>query len=605
VVMGPSDSDDWPAAPAGDGTRGFDSLFVGIFDTNLQTDYLRWISGSVHDHPTALAIHPSSYEVYIAGATNSTDFPETEGGIQESNAGLFDAFVARLRPDLSDMLQATYLGGYSGSEVEVSLAIDAAEGIYLTGRTNSGNRGTIDDDNWPIELMAPVATPQKDFGGGIEDLFVGLLNPELTVPRMVTYLGGNGIESSHVPRLLIHPSDGTVYVAGKTASDDADSDQGIQWSPGVFIARYTPEMDSLQSFATLTASDIDDILFHSSGSLYVLGTTADTLPTAETLDSLQDEFGGGFGDGFVASYDSNLVLTRATYLGGSDREGGQAFIEHPDSGALYVTGYTNSVDYPRTAGGAQSSNRGFQEGFVARLAADLSNRGESQSTYYGGSASDSSRVLAIDPDLGDVYIGGVTDSSDLLGMGGAAQPDSILDPEAFVALFDPTLAGGSAPEINVVPPSHDFGQVAVGSRSGPFELTIENIGTADLIIQTISNSDATNFILVANGGSNGCSPERPLVLAPAASCSFTAEFAPSAAASLAAEVTIESNDLDEGDLEVPLSGVGTSGNGGQTDEPESCGCMVPGGPAAPGPLSVLVGLGLVALAWRRLRRRVR
>ena len=602
VVMGPSDSDGWPAVCYGE--RGNDSLFLAIFGTDLQSDFVRCVSGSVHDRPTALAIHPTSYQVYIAGETNSDDFPATEGGIQEARAGLFDAVVARLSPDLSSIVQATYLGGYSGGEVEVSLAIDALEGLYLTGRTNSGNRGTIDDDDWPNELMAsldpPVEPPQGAFGGGIEDLFVGLLNAELTEPKMVSYLGGNGMESSNVRRLVIHPSDGMVYVAGKTESDNADPLQGIQWSPGVFVVRYSAAMDAIDSFATLTASSIDDILYHSSGNLYVLGTTGETLPAEGTAAALQPSYGGGLGDGFVAYYDAELQLERATYLGGSDREGGQAFLEHPLSGAIYVTGYTFSMDYPRAQGGAQSSSRGFREGFVARLAPDLSNAAQSQSTYYGGAANDWSRVVLIDPDLGDVYIAGVTDSSDLPGTGGGAQPDAILDPEGFVALFDQTLTGGPGPEIEVDPPSYAFGELAVGSRSGPVELTIRNIGSAGLIVQSLSNSDASNFILVSNGGTNGCSPARPFTLEPSQSCTFTAEFAPSASGAFTANVTIESNDLDERNVRVPLTGTGVEG-GTNGDSPQGCDCAVPGEGGSPIPFGVVLLLGI--LSWRRLRDR--
>jgi hypothetical protein len=39
--------------------------------------------------------------VYVAGYTNSTNFPGTTGGAQPANAGGYDAFVARLTADLA------------------------------------------------------------------------------------------------------------------------------------------------------------------------------------------------------------------------------------------------------------------------------------------------------------------------------------------------------------------------------------------------------------------------------------------------------------------------------------------------------------------------
>ena len=240
------------------------------------------------------------------------------------------------------------------------------------------------------------------------------------------------------------------------------------------------------------------------------------------------------------------------------------------------------------------------------MAADLVDPAQSQSTYYGGSVDDWPNVLTVVADPGDVYIAGSTTSADLPGTAGGAQPDAVMEPEAFVALFDDTLAGGVAPEIEVSPPSHDFGTVDAGARSGPVEFTIRNVGTDELIITEISNSDATNFVVVTNGGSNGCSAERPFTLAPDTSCTFTADFAPSAGGEFSAAVTIESNDLDEGTLSVPLTGVGASGNGGndgQGDDSGGCGCTTPGRPLGSTPVSVALSLGLVFLFSRRRRKR--
>jgi hypothetical protein len=66
------------------------------------------------DRAFALAIHPISGEVFVAGETGSTDFPGTAGGAQPTfGGGLLpgDAFVARLNAALTTLAQATYLGG--------------------------------------------------------------------------------------------------------------------------------------------------------------------------------------------------------------------------------------------------------------------------------------------------------------------------------------------------------------------------------------------------------------------------------------------------------------------------------------------------------------
>jgi hypothetical protein len=77
----------------------------------------------VNDYAYALAIHPTTGEVYVAGVTESKDFPKTTGGAQASygaDALTNDAFVARLNKDLTQILQSTYLGG-SGADMATPL----------------------------------------------------------------------------------------------------------------------------------------------------------------------------------------------------------------------------------------------------------------------------------------------------------------------------------------------------------------------------------------------------------------------------------------------------------------------------------------------------
>ena len=72
-------------------------------DPLLQATYL---GGSGTDEALALAIHPTSGDVYVAGLTNSTNFPGTTGGAQAANGGADDAFVARLSSTLTTLTQA-------------------------------------------------------------------------------------------------------------------------------------------------------------------------------------------------------------------------------------------------------------------------------------------------------------------------------------------------------------------------------------------------------------------------------------------------------------------------------------------------------------------
>jgi hypothetical protein len=73
-----------------------------VIDPILQSTYL---GGKGHDRALAIATHPTTGEVYVAGYTFSTNFPNTTGGAQMSCSGCssyyIDAFVARLNSNLT------------------------------------------------------------------------------------------------------------------------------------------------------------------------------------------------------------------------------------------------------------------------------------------------------------------------------------------------------------------------------------------------------------------------------------------------------------------------------------------------------------------------
>jgi uncharacterized repeat protein (TIGR02543 family) len=144
--------------------------------TSLQSTYL---GGSRIDRAIALAIHPTTGEVYVAGSTNSTNFPGTAGGAQANNAdnGVYwDAFVARLRPDLQTgaILQSTYLGG-SHADGASALAIHPTTGeVYVAGWT------------WSDDFPTTPGVAQETHGGGLVDAFVARLTINLTAGNILS-----------------------------------------------------------------------------------------------------------------------------------------------------------------------------------------------------------------------------------------------------------------------------------------------------------------------------------------------------------------------------------------------------------------------------------
>jgi uncharacterized protein (DUF2141 family) len=172
--------------------------------------------------------------------------------------------------------------------------------------------------------------------------------------------------------------------------------------------------------------------------VYVAGTTFST-DFPETNKGAQPSYGGGE-DAFVSYFSSDLrSILLSTYLGGSGQDGATS-IAVDSAGNIYVAGSTTSTNFPGTTGGAQPSLAGVEDAFISRLNPDLTS--VVQSTYLGGSGSDI--AYSIDMDSADnVYLAGITYSTDFPGTAGGAQPSPGGTNDAFVAKFDSSLTAGT------------------------------------------------------------------------------------------------------------------------------------------------------------------
>ncbi|MFZ8864224.1 MAG: hypothetical protein ACO2PP_27510, partial [Thermocrinis sp.] len=410
-----------------------------VIDPILQSTYL---GGSDDDKVNAIAVHPQTGEVYVAGATFSDNFPKTTGGVQkrcnncvndpENPSG--DVFVARLNKDLTQILQSTYLGGSSDDYAD-ALAIHPKTGeVYVAGVTESKN------------FPKTAGGAQVAHGGGDVDSFVARLNKDLTQILQSTYLGGSGRD--WVNALAIHPTTGEVYVAGRTESKNfPKTTGGAQGSFGggngdAFVARLNKDLTRILQATYLGGINDDEaytLAIHSkTGEVYVAGVTKSKNFPKTTGGAQSSE--GGNGDAFVARLNKDLTqILQSTYLGGSAVDKAIALAIHLTTGEIYVAGYTTSTNFPGTAGGAQTGHRGgFGDAFVARLNSGLTQI--LQSTYLGGSGSDYAAALAIHPATGEVYVAGKTDSRNFpKTTGGAQVAHGGGDEDAFVARLNKDL----------------------------------------------------------------------------------------------------------------------------------------------------------------------
>ena len=410
--------------------------FIARLNSSLTTlMQVSYLGGGGNDYNFGLSVHPISGDVYVAGLTGSSNFPGTAGGAQPSSHPTGDEnFVARLSSDLTNLIQATYLGGSNSELGNVRLSIHPVWGnVYVAGHTYSTDfPGTAGG-------AQPAAAP-----GGSADTFIAHLNSGLTTLMQATYLGGNNAETNN--SLSIHPVSGDVYVTGYTYSTDLPGTAGgAQPTFGgyqdAYIARLDSSLTTLMQATYLGGSNYDSgssLSIHPiSGDVYVAGVTYSTdLPG--TAGGAQPAFGGDI-DTYVARLNSGLTtLVQASFLGGIKTDSGYAMTVHPVSGDVYVAGLTYSSDLPGTAGGAQSPSGGVTDAYVARLNSGLTTL--VQASFLGGTVFDIALAMTIHPVSGDVYVAGYTYSTDLPGTAGGAQPTFGGETDAFISRLTPSLA---------------------------------------------------------------------------------------------------------------------------------------------------------------------
>jgi hypothetical protein len=123
---------------------------------------------------------------------------------------------------------------------------------------------------------------------------------------------------------------------------------------------------------------------------------------------------------------------------------------------------------------------------------------------------------------------------------------------------------GTAPEINIqgngvsiadgdttpsVTDDTDFGDVAVAGGTNPNTFTIQNTGTGNLTLTSVTSSDNTQFAV--SGTTSG-------TIAAAGSSTFTVTFDPTSTGTQTATITVVSDDADEGTYTFDIEGNGTS-----------------------------------------------
>ncbi len=280
------------------------------------------LGSSLTDTIRGMAVDRSG-NIFVAGTTVVSDLAVHSPAQPQYGGGLSDAFVAKLTPDGQGIIWLTYLGG-SGAEEAWGLDVDSTGNVYVTGFTSSAD--------FPLKNVGdrPAIGSQKAF----------LVKYSTTGEMLLSTVFGGTVSES--PKGVKLDAGGNIYVFGATASPDFPVHNAVQSTCASascgFLTKLAPDAQtvvystylSLNGTTTPRAAAID-----ATGAIYLVGETSSTTQNEDGfLLKLPPA-----GDSFVFS------IT----LGGTGADGITG-VAVGDTGDIHIAGYTGSADFPALSG---------------------------------------------------------------------------------------------------------------------------------------------------------------------------------------------------------------------------------------------------------------
>jgi hypothetical protein len=362
-VTGNTNSVDFPTTPGAFDTtyNGFEDAFVTKLNAaGSALAYSTFLGGATFDRGDGVTVDLRG-RAYVTGSTTSVDYPTTRGAFDRTfNDGAFpgDAFVTKLNASGSALAYSTFLGGMNEDEGN-GIAV-RGDNAYVTGDTQSAD--------YPTTQGAFDTTLD---GNG--DAFVTKLNATGSALAYSTFLGGASFDQGNGIAVL----DRRAYVTGSTFSDDFPTTQGAfdttfnsgAGASDVFVTKLNATGSAL-TYSTFLGGTGDDrgrgIAVDTRGRAYVTGLnfSFDFPTTQGAFDTTYN----GRTEAFVTKLNAaGSALAYSTFLGGMNEDEGRG-IALDGEGRAYVTGNTNSSDFPTTQGAFDTTyNGGFSDGFVTKL----------------------------------------------------------------------------------------------------------------------------------------------------------------------------------------------------------------------------------------------
>jgi hypothetical protein len=583
---------------------GSSLIYSSYLAGNLDAQFCYGDGCGPYSDITGLGLDGSG-NLYIAGNTNTFNFPITPGAYMTTNPGSnnnYEPFVSKFDTS-GGIVYSSYFGG-NGYAQASAIAVDSNGGAYITGY-DQGN------DNFPITATT-ICNPNTQSCSG---MFVTKFDSAGATLVYSTYLGQNN-NSSGVSIQV--DASGDAYVIGSDGSSGqyapVNPIEGYIGGQDILLMEIDP-LASTQLFATYLGGGVYDdpagLALDSNGAIYVTGgTQSQFFPV--TQSAFQSSWGGET-DAFILKIgpaNAPAVTIAPSLLQFSTMNVGvtssplSTILRNMGTAALTITSKTVAGDFAETDDCGTSVAPGsfctFSVTFTptepgSRFGSILLGDDADGSPHFINLVGDGSApIVTVSPQsltFSSVPVGQTSPAQTvtLLNTGNATLDISSITTSANFAETNncsPALAIGTSCQIQVTvtppagglvtgtltltdnapggmqtlalsgsgyvttatftPSALTFGVTAVGSISSPQVVTVTNTGNSAMIVSGVTAS--TQFAATTN-----CS-----TVPPSGTCSISVSFAPTAAGAQSGNLTI--NDNAQGNPHsVAVSGTGIAG----------------------------------------------
>jgi hypothetical protein len=321
--------------------------------------------------------------IYLIGYTNSVTNMATVGAFAETNAGGNDILITKIAAN-GNLVWSTFFG---------SFAEEIGWGLHWNG----------------TDLVFAGITDVF----GDNDAYFGNINSTGDFSDFDWVHGDIGDDRGFS---VTRDGSNMIYVGMWTTGDNLVGDVGQMTFGGGTYDGMLLQLDQGGSYnlSTFLGGAGDDAIISvyasPNNSIYVGGWTSST--TAIATSGVFQQFAGGGFDGFLGRYNTSLTKQMCTYWGGSADDNILA-VTADGSNVPHVAGLTSSTT-GISVSGWQSTLSGTEDMMVGKFtAAGMATWG----TYYGGPGAEEAYAIGVD-NSGNVFVGGATNSSTNVAMGG-------------------------------------------------------------------------------------------------------------------------------------------------------------------------------------------